>query len=103
MIKADPTEGAGVRKASVLVRLWKSVLVQACKDACAANDKSRVNIQMDRDHARAWLLSGSHDLELVCDFADVNMERVTKWARECEAEGTWKRETIGWNRTKQRI
>jgi hypothetical protein len=59
-------------------KLWRSVLEQAYKDAGAFG-------QRERDLARAWLRADNKenlvDLTLVCDFADIPVDRVINWAR----------------------
>ena len=102
MIKADSTaDGPGMDYNShQCQRLWKHVLTQACKDASYIGDKKLSLLY--REQAQAWLLSGSLDLQLVCENADVNIERVTKWAKQCQAGKDWKKETFLWSRPRQR-
>ena len=101
MIKADPIAGPGVDyDAQQCERLWKHVLTQACKDASYLGDRNLSLIY--REQAQAWLLSNSLDLQLVCENADVNIERVNKWAKQCQAGRDWKKETFLWSRPRQR-
>ena len=102
MIKADPTTAdPGMDSNShQCQRLWKHVLTQACKDASYIGDKKLSLLY--REQAQAWLLSGSLDLQLVCENADVNIERVTKWAKQCQEGKDWKKETFLWSRPRQR-
>ena len=88
MIKGDTTAG-GVTLAPDTYRcdrLWKSVLTQAVKDACAGGTGMTLP---DRDRARAWLCGGSLDLRLVCDYADIEIDGVLKWARGCRERDAW--------------
>jgi hypothetical protein len=102
MIKADPTTAdPGMDYNShQCQRLWKHVLTQACKDASYIGDRNLSLLY--REQAQAWLLSGSLDLQLVCENADVHIERVTTWAKQCQTGKDWKKETFLWSRPRQR-
>ena len=99
--EGDPAAGPGMDfDTHQSERLWKHVLTQCCKDASYIGDKKLSLLY--REQAQAWLLSGSRDLQLVCEFADVNIERVSKWAKQCETENDWKKDTFLWSRPRQR-
>jgi hypothetical protein len=89
MIKGDTTSGGATMDPDTYRcdKLWKSVLTQAVKDACAAGTGMTGT---DRDRARAWLASGSIDLRLVCDYADIEIDGVLKWARKCRDNKAWR-------------
>tara|TARA_R110002020_G_scaffold474501_1_gene706112 strand:- start:672 stop:1031 length:360 start_codon:yes stop_codon:yes gene_type:complete len=100
IVQGDPAAGGGMEYgAHQCQRIWKAVLAQACKDASYIGNKDREGLEAQR--AQNYLLSGSLDLQLVCELADVNIERVTKWARKCKAENDWKRESFLWSRPRQ--
>ena len=66
-------------------KLWRAVLQQAYADAelPLSSDGSEL---MERTLAHRFLradgASEAADLELVCDFADVPMDRLVLWARK---------------------
>ena len=97
----DPAAGPGMDfDTHQCERLWKHILTQAAKDASYVGEKQLAILH--REQAQTWLLSNSLDLQLVCEYADVNIERVSKWARKCKAEKDWRKETFLWSRPRQR-
>ena len=98
--QGDPTAGGGMEyEAHQCQRIWKAVLTQAAKDAAYIGNREREGLSAQQ--AQTWLLSGSLDLQLVCEYADVNIERVLKWSRQCKADNNWKRENFLWSRPRQ--
>jgi hypothetical protein len=76
------------------VRLWRSVIVQAVRDAITADHpvgyrhhysatvlSAVVNIPLIRDKARTWLLGNSRDFVDVCCMADLDPDMVRSAAR----------------------
>ena len=98
--QGDPTAGGAMEyDAHQCQRIWKAVLAQACKDAAYIGNRDREGLSAQQ--AQTWLLSGSLDLQLVCEFADVNIERVLKWAKQCKSDNNWSRENFLWSRPRQ--
>ena len=71
-------------------KVWRAVLTQAIDDAELALDGSEFGAETAaepsaasraRDYLRADNLQEAEHLKLVCDFADVPMDRVVLWAR----------------------
>jgi hypothetical protein len=65
-------------------KLWRAVLEQAYADAempLPADGSELMESTLARRFLRADGASEAADLELVCDFADVPMDRLVLWAR----------------------
>lgn len=65
-------------------KLWRAVLQQAYEDAempLSADGSELMESILARRFLRADGASEAEDLELVCDFADVPMDRLVLWAR----------------------
>ena len=94
MIEGDTTIDQGVPADTVACRrLWLNVLLQACRDAqrkikAKPSDGNAV-ARIERERSRLWLAGSSLDLELVCDYAGIEVSRVRRWARRCRDGDDW--------------
>lgn len=55
------------------IMLWREVIRQAIRDAIKGRDP------IAKDQAVFWFINGSEDFRLVCDFADLEPDRVREF------------------------
>lgn len=71
--------------------LWSAVVSQAISDATAnvssVGPSGYKTAVLLRDQARRWLLSGSKDFRLVCEFAGLEPDAVRERVRVLEQRG----------------
>ena len=65
--------------------IWRAVITQALMDAASQSRKSEA--KRSRSDALHWLLSDSHDFEVVCDNAGFDPGYIRRRAKEALARG----------------
>ena len=68
-------------------KLWRSVIILAVKDACGVSDGRKPPSESVRGRAQNWLLKGSRDLYMVCEFAQISPDVVMAAGRSLKKRG----------------